>query len=133
MSAETANAPTTADNAVPVEQPAVLETEQKESKPDLPQQSAAEPEGDKKTEKKAQSDLPFYLETPPADDPKTKELIDNGVTNLKMSRGMRPEADVNFDKLRTMFVFDELGNKIRFTDTFKMQKTIIIFTRVRKL
>ena len=65
------------------------------------------------------------------DEDKPEELVapDEG-KDLKMSRGPRPEAEIDFDKLNDLFVFDGFGNKIRFVDIFKKQKTIIIFTRV---
>ncbi|KAK7508147.1 hypothetical protein BaRGS_00000386 [Batillaria attramentaria] len=49
--------------------------------------------------------------------------------DLKMSRGPRKEADVNFEKLKELYVYDELGNKIRFSDVYRKQKTIIVMTR----
>lgn len=49
---------------------------------------------------------------------------------LRMSRGMKPELVIDFEKLKTLFVYDEMGNKIRFSDIYKKQKTIIILTRV---
>ncbi|XP_067678314.1 peroxiredoxin-like 2C [Haliotis asinina] len=48
---------------------------------------------------------------------------------ISMSRGMRAEVRINFDKCRDMFVFDQMGNKIRFGDIYKKQKTIVVFTR----
>ncbi|PVD22772.1 hypothetical protein C0Q70_16028 [Pomacea canaliculata] len=48
---------------------------------------------------------------------------------LRMSRGMKPELVIDFEKLKTLFVYDEMGNKIRFSDIYKKQKTIIILTR----
>ena len=72
---------------------------------------------------------------PKADDKKGEDKPEELVApaegkDLKISRGPQPEADIDFDKLRDLFVFDALGNKIRFGDVFKKQKTIIIFTRV---
>lgn len=55
------------------------------------------------------------------------------VDDIKMSRSDKPEEvkmEVNFEKLQDMNVFDEMGNKIRFGDIYKRQKTIIVFTRV---
>ena len=49
----------------------------------------------------------------------------------KMCRGLPPQATFDFDKLRTLYVYDEYDNKIRFTDMFLKQKTIVIFVRVR--
>lgn len=54
------------------------------------------------------------------------------VDDIKMSRSDKPEEvkmEVNFEKLQDMNVFDEMGNKIRFGDIYKRQKTIIVFTR----
>ena len=72
---------------------------------------------------------------PKADDKKEEDKPEELVApdegkDLKMSRGPRPEAEIDFDKLNDLFVFDGFGNKIRFVDIFKKQKTIIIFTRV---
>ena len=53
------------------------------------------------------------------------------VDELKMSRTEEPEYSVNFSKVRDKIVFDGQGNKIRFGDIYKHQKTIIIFVRVR--
>jgi hypothetical protein len=58
-----------------------------------------------------------------------------GVDDIKMSRSDKPEEvkmEVNFEKLQDMNVFDEMGNKIRFGDIYKRQKTIIVFTRVNE-
>lgn len=52
------------------------------------------------------------------------------VDDLKMSRTEEPEYVVNFEKLRDIVVFDGMGNKIKFGDIYKMQKTIIVFVRV---
>lgn len=55
------------------------------------------------------------------------------IDNLQMSRGEKPEPcdfKFNFAKARDMFVLDEGGNKIRFGDIYKHQKTIVIFSRV---
>lgn len=49
---------------------------------------------------------------------------------LKMSRGLRPDIELDFDSLKNLYVYDEMGNKIRFSDIYRMQKTIIILTRV---
>ncbi|KAL8625705.1 hypothetical protein ACOMHN_043980 [Nucella lapillus] len=46
-----------------------------------------------------------------------------------MSRGERPKATIDFEKLKTLYVYDEYANKICFSDVFKKQKTIIIFVR----
>ena len=86
--------------------------------------------------KKVEEKTPFYI---PDDDKccKDKNKEDNKEVlppengkDLKMSRGLRPDADIDWEKLRTLFVMDEQGNKIRFTDIFKKQKTIVIFIRV---
>ena len=51
-------------------------------------------------------------------------------TDICMSRGMRQDARIEWEQLDQQFVFDEMGNKIRFTDIFKKQKTIVLFIRV---
>ncbi|GFR87160.1 thioredoxin-like protein AAED1 [Elysia marginata] len=53
----------------------------------------------------------------------------NGVCSPNMSRGERPEADINWPKLETLFVYDEMGNKIKFSDVYRRQKTLIILVR----
>ena len=55
------------------------------------------------------------------------------VNDMRMSRTEEPEFEVNFDKFRDKFVYDGSGNKIRFGDIYKKQKTIIIFVRVSSL
>lgn len=71
---------------------------------------------------------PFYILDEKNE--KEKELVaPENDKDLTISRGMHPDADLDFDKLRKLFVFDELGNKIQFTDIFKKQKTIVIFVR----
>lgn len=62
-------------------------------------------------------------------EPETKALNEMD-EEISMSRGMRAEVKVNFDKCRDMFVYDQMGNKIRFGDVYKKQKTIVVFTRV---
>ena len=52
------------------------------------------------------------------------------VDDMKMSRTDALEEDIDFKKFRDLFVFDGCGNKIRFGDIYKKQKTIIIFVRV---
>ena len=59
-----------------------------------------------------------------------KEESMTGVGSLNMSRGEKPEADINWPKLETLFVYDEMGNKIKFSDVYRRQKTLIIFVRV---
>ncbi|XP_071117520.1 peroxiredoxin-like 2C isoform X2 [Haliotis cracherodii] len=61
-------------------------------------------------------------------EPETKALNEMD-EEVSMSRGMRAEVKVNFDKCRDMFVYDQMGNKIRFGDVYKKQKTIVVFTR----
>ncbi|XP_033738695.1 peroxiredoxin-like 2C [Pecten maximus] len=39
------------------------------------------------------------------------------------------ETVVDFDKLHDLFVYDESGSSLRFSDIYKHQKTIIVFTR----
>ncbi|XP_045159845.1 peroxiredoxin-like 2C [Mercenaria mercenaria] len=51
------------------------------------------------------------------------------VDELKMSRTEEPEYTVNFEKLRDKIVYDGMGNKVKFGDIYKMQKTIIVFVR----
>lgn len=58
-----------------------------------------------------------------------KSETNNGVRSLNMSRGERPEADIDWPKLETLFVYDEMGNKIKFSDVYRKQKTMIIFVR----
>lgn len=52
------------------------------------------------------------------------------VNLLSISRGERPEADINWARLKSLYVFDEDGNKIKFTDMYSEQKTIVILIRV---
>ena len=52
------------------------------------------------------------------------------VNDMKMSRTEEPEYEVNFDKFRDKIVYDGSGNKIRFGEIYKKQKTIILFVRV---
>lgn len=52
------------------------------------------------------------------------------VNDLKMSRTEEPEYNVDFDKIRDKIVYDGMGNKIKFGDIYKKQKTIIVFVRV---
>ncbi|XP_076439847.1 peroxiredoxin-like 2C [Babylonia areolata] len=49
--------------------------------------------------------------------------------DVEMSRGERPKATIDFNKLEALYVYDEYENKIRFCDVFRKQKTIIIFVR----
>lgn len=61
------------------------------------------------------------------------QVLTEEIDNLQMSRGEKPEPcdfKFNFSKARDMFVLDEGGNKIKFGDIYKHQKTIIIFSRV---
>ncbi|XP_069126960.1 peroxiredoxin-like 2C [Argopecten irradians] len=39
------------------------------------------------------------------------------------------ETVVDFEKLQDLFVYDESGQNVRFSDVYKHQKTIIVFTR----
>lgn len=60
-------------------------------------------------------------------------VLTEEIDNLQMSRGEKPEPcdfKFNFAKARDMYVLDEGGNKIRFGDIYKHQKTIIVFSRV---
>ena len=52
------------------------------------------------------------------------------VDDLKMSRTEEPEITFKIKDIRDKFVFDANGNKIRFGDIYKKQKTIIFFVRV---
>ncbi|KAK3581920.1 hypothetical protein CHS0354_037593 [Potamilus streckersoni] len=51
------------------------------------------------------------------------------VNDLKMSRTEKPEYEMDFSKIRDCIVYDAMGNKIRFGDIYKNQKTVIIFVR----
>lgn len=51
------------------------------------------------------------------------------VNDLKMSRTEEPEYCVDFEKIRDKIVYDGMGNKIKFGDIYKKQKTIIVFVR----
>lgn len=56
-----------------------------------------------------------------------------GVGEIQMSRTDKPDEpkmNIDFNTLREKIVFDEMGNKIRFGDVYKRQKTIIVFSRV---
>ena len=66
------------------------------------------------------------------EEPAEEERVEE-VNDMKMSRTEEPETDINFEKIRDLFVFDGYGNKIRFGDIYKKQKTIIIFVRVSYL
>ena len=66
------------------------------------------------------------------EEPAEEERVEE-VNDMKMSRTEEPETNVNFEKIRDLFVFDGYGNKIRFGDIYKKQKTIIIFVRVSYL
>ena len=62
--------------------------------------------------------------------------LDNSIpvnTGMSISRGIRPDAIIDWDRLNGLFVLNELGNKIRFTDIFKKQKTIVFFIRVSSM
>ncbi|ESP00625.1 hypothetical protein LOTGIDRAFT_112250 [Lottia gigantea] len=51
---------------------------------------------------------------------------------MKISRGVRQETEVDeldLVSIGNQIVFDENGNKIKFGDVYKKQKTIIVFTR----
>jgi hypothetical protein len=67
------------------------------------------------------------------EDKEGTEITADEIDHLQMSRGERPEPcdfKFNFAKARDMFVLDEGGNKIKFGDIYKHQKTIVVFTRV---
>jgi hypothetical protein len=53
------------------------------------------------------------------------------VKNNKITRGENAEVDFEIDAAEDHFVYDELGNKIRFGDIYKRKKSILIFVRVR--
>lgn len=63
------------------------------------------------------------------DSKEERETEPEEAKDLKMSRGLRKEAEIDFDKLKELLVCDEMGNKIRFSDIYKKQKTIIVLTR----
>lgn len=64
------------------------------------------------------------------DDIKEPEEVNlEEVDDLRMSRTEEPEHSVQFNKIRDKIVYDGLGNSIKFGDIYKMQKTIIVFTR----
>lgn len=55
-----------------------------------------------------------------------------GVDELQISRTDKPDEpkmNIDFNILREKIVFDEMGNKIKFGDIYKRQKTIIVFCR----
>ncbi|KAL5015894.1 hypothetical protein ScPMuIL_005483 [Solemya velum] len=56
-----------------------------------------------------------------------ENLVEVDIQN--MSRGDKPEALFNFPKMSNMYVYDEMGNKVKFGDIYKKQKTIIVFVR----
>ena len=62
------------------------------------------------------------------DEPEDEKMDE--VNDMRMSRTEEPEYEVNFDKFRDKIVYDGSGNKIRFGDIYKKQKTIILFVRV---
>ncbi|XP_013417353.1 thioredoxin-like protein AAED1 isoform X1 [Lingula anatina] len=51
------------------------------------------------------------------------------VPNLKISRSENPEIELSFEEVENLHVFDQMGNKIRFGDTYANQKTIVVFAR----
>ena len=67
------------------------------------------------------------IKEPEGEDVEELEEVDE----LKMSRTEEPEYSVNFKKICDKIVFDGQGNKIRFGDIYKHQKTVIVFVRVR--
>ncbi|XP_076462872.1 peroxiredoxin-like 2C [Babylonia areolata] len=62
-------------------------------------------------------------------DGESSKLEAPDLKDVRMSRGVRPEMDVDFEKLRTLCVYDEHGNELRFMELFAKQKTIVIFIR----
>ncbi|XP_041359066.1 peroxiredoxin-like 2C [Gigantopelta aegis] len=60
---------------------------------------------------------------------KEENIVQEAVQNIKISRGLRPELEFEFSKVENLFVYNETGNKIRFGDIYKKQKTIIVFVR----
>ncbi len=61
---------------------------------------------------------------------KSTKPLDEINQEMSMSRGMSEEIRVDFAKCEDMFVYDQMGNKIRFGDIYKKKKTIIVLTRV---
>ncbi|OWF38577.1 thioredoxin-like protein AAED1 [Mizuhopecten yessoensis] len=64
-----------------------------------------------------------------ADEKKSIDSPVDKVDDLKMSRGEKPEIVVDLEKLHDLFVYDEMENKIRFSDIYKHQKTVVVFIR----
>ena len=58
-----------------------------------------------------------------------EQVVDVAI-NMNISRGEKKENDIDFTKVENYYVFDELGNKVRFGDLYKDHKCIIIFSRV---
>ena len=56
--------------------------------------------------------------------------VHEAIHNITISRGLRPELEFEFSKVESLYVYNETGNKIRFGDIYKKQKTIIVFVRV---
>ncbi|KAK3778047.1 hypothetical protein RRG08_004842 [Elysia crispata] len=91
----------------------------------VPEQLAAEISPQNITNKNAVKQV---TEDPFAPTQVNRENV-NGVCSPNMSRGERPEADINWPKLETLYVYDEMGNKIKFSDIYRRQKTLVIFVR----
>ena len=53
--------------------------------------------------------------------------------NLKISRGEKPDNDIDFDLIEDVPIYDENGDTIKFGDLYRTQKTIIILIRVLTL
>ena len=92
----------------------------------VPEQLAAEISPQNITNKNAVKQV---TEDPFAPTQVNRENV-NGVCSPNMSRGERPEADINWPKLENLYVYDEMGNKIKFSDIYRRQKTLVIFVRV---
>ncbi|XP_064606955.1 peroxiredoxin-like 2C [Liolophura sinensis] len=57
-------------------------------------------------------------------------MLSDVSSDLSISRGVEPEKpEIDLNSVRNAVVYDELGNKIRFGDIYKKQKTIICFVR----
>ncbi|CAL1546194.1 unnamed protein product [Lymnaea stagnalis] len=78
---------------------------------------------------KAASNFKSRREDDPYDPTEKNSTCSIDVDTLIISRGERPEAEIDWSTLKLLSVFDEMGNKIMFSDIFKQQKTIVILVR----
>ena len=60
----------------------------------------------------------------------TDTCVDMEQRGMAMSRGEKPEVILDFGQIENLPVWDEYGQRIRFGDLYKDQKTIVIFIRV---